>query len=67
MWNQRLVQLTKTDLREKVVQFHDDGLTATAIAKRLGVSSSTISRILKEQKPSVSRTGWGRRIGYREL
>ena len=65
VWNQRLTQLSPAD-RAKVVQFRDDGLTMTAIAKRFGVSVAAISRTLdKERKPTKSG-GWGRREGWGE-
>lgn len=66
MWEDRLKQLSKAD-REKVVQFRDDDLTNHAIAKRLNVSDSTVSRILDEAGKPVKRGGFGVRIGSSEL
>jgi IS30 family transposase len=66
VWQQRLTSLSKTD-RAKVVQFHDDGFTNRAIAKRFGVSIATISRILDEAGKPAKRGGFGVRIGFNEL
>jgi DNA-directed RNA polymerase specialized sigma24 family protein len=66
VWNQRMAQLSKED-REKVIQFHHDGMTATAIAKRFGVSTATISRALTEKQKPTKPGGIGRRIGWGEV
>jgi IS30 family transposase len=52
VWNRQLVKLTKPG-RERVVRFHAEGMSAAAIATRLGVSNSTTGRILAA-KPRVT-------------
>jgi transposase-like protein len=45
VWERTLHKLSAED-RERIVQLHRDGVTASAIAKRFGVSDGTVSRIL---------------------
>jgi IS30 family transposase len=58
MWGRQLTQLDKAD-RAKIVHFHNEGLTNRAIAKRLNVSDSTVSRILDKAGKPAKRGGWG--------
>ena len=52
MWNQRLTQLSPVDRAKRVLEFREAGLSQAAIAKRFGVSSATISRMLdQDRKP----------------
>ena len=56
MWSQRLTALSKVD-RDKAIQLRNGGLSQTAIAKRLGVSGATVSRMLakaEDKNPATS-------------
>ena len=53
MWSQRLTTLSKVD-RDKAIQLRNGGLTQTAIAKRLGVSGATVSRMLAKAEDKTS-------------
>jgi len=66
MWEERLHKLSDED-RERMVQFHHDGMTNRAIAKRFHVSDALVSRLLDEEGKAVKRGGWGCREGYREF
>ncbi len=66
MWEERLHKLTDED-RERIVQFHHDGMTNRAIAQRFHVSDGTISRILDDEGKAAKSGGWGYREGYGEV
>ncbi len=56
MWEQSLHKLSAAD-RERIIRLHrDDGVTASAIAKRFHVSDAAVSRILDEERKPVKRT-----------
>jgi transposase-like protein len=53
VWDERLHKLSDAD-RERIIRLHrDDGVTASAIAKRFGVSDAHVSRILDEERKQV--------------
>jgi DNA invertase Pin-like site-specific DNA recombinase len=67
VWEQSLHKLNATD-RERIIRLHrDDGVTASAIAKRFHVSDATVSRILDEERKAAKPGGWGHREGYGEV
>jgi DNA-binding transcriptional regulator LsrR (DeoR family) len=66
MWEERLHKLSDAD-RERIVQFHQDGMTNHAIAKRFGVSDALVSRILDDASKTPKPGGFGIRIGFNEL
>jgi transposase-like protein len=67
VWEERLHKLSAAD-RERIIRLHrDDGVTASAIAKRFHVSDALVSRILDEERKAAKPGGWGHRQGYREI
>jgi len=64
VWN--VQKLTSAD-RAKAVLLHDSGLTVTALAKRFGVSTATISRTINEKPKPAKPGGWGQREGWGEV
>jgi predicted transcriptional regulator len=67
MWNQRLTQMPKAECRLKALQLREEGLKNWAIARRLNVSDSLVSRILSEERRPAKRSGCRPHTGCKEV
>jgi transposase-like protein len=54
MWEQRLYELTDKK-KQAIVEFREQGIGIAALAKRFGVSTTTIWRTLDESKAATTK------------